>query len=433
MVSAFKGAVTVFLSMIILLILSMVGGLLEAASLQVAKNYGRTNVDLGMESVFAEYSRELLEEYQVFALDGAYGNEQESDHVLTRLTYYTSGASEMEHEIVEKRLMTDQMGADFGRQAVAYMKEKYGLSYVEPFLPQISSWNQVVKDADAQKEASDGVNKEVEQGLLETEQTLDSVDNPITEVEEWKKSGILQKVHPNPEQISSKGVNLSTLPSNRTLRTGNMAAWDKEGGLTEQLLFQEYLLLHFQTAAKGEGERSGLSYEVEYMLEGKATDRENLEGVANRLLFIRMVPNYMKLQGDSAKQAEAEALSLSIATALLSPQLSPLIKQGILIAWAYEASVEDVKMLLSGGKVSLFETAEDAQQGLDYNAYLRILLLTEKKETVRMRALDMLEVVLRQKDSGFRADNLITGLKVRTVCQFRRRIQYQFDTFYQYR
>ena len=45
---------------------------MESASIQMAKNYRRADMNRAIESVFAEYQKELLEEYEIFALDAGY-------------------------------------------------------------------------------------------------------------------------------------------------------------------------------------------------------------------------------------------------------------------------------------------------------------------------------------------------------------------------
>ena len=68
-----KGEITAFLSLDFLLILSFLGAMVESASIQVLKNYKRADTILAVESVFAEYQKQLLEQYDLFALDAGYG------------------------------------------------------------------------------------------------------------------------------------------------------------------------------------------------------------------------------------------------------------------------------------------------------------------------------------------------------------------------
>ena len=68
-----KGEVTAYLSLIFILFISFVGGIMESASVQMAKNYQPCGYEPGNRSaVFAEYQKELLDEYEIFALEATY-------------------------------------------------------------------------------------------------------------------------------------------------------------------------------------------------------------------------------------------------------------------------------------------------------------------------------------------------------------------------
>ena len=101
-----KAEVTAFLALTFLLLVSFVGGIMESASIQSAKSYRRADMNRAMESSFAEYQKELLEEYDIFALDASYESGVYSEeHFLDRLDYY--GAGGMEQEIERIQLLTD--------------------------------------------------------------------------------------------------------------------------------------------------------------------------------------------------------------------------------------------------------------------------------------------------------------------------------------
>ena len=63
----FKGEITAFMALVFLLMLSLVAALLESASIHIEKNCKRADTRLALESVFAEYNQELLEQYDLFA------------------------------------------------------------------------------------------------------------------------------------------------------------------------------------------------------------------------------------------------------------------------------------------------------------------------------------------------------------------------------
>ena len=63
---------TVMMSLLILILLTFTAGILESASIQTSKNIRRADTERAVESLFAEYQKELLEEYDLFGLDGTY-------------------------------------------------------------------------------------------------------------------------------------------------------------------------------------------------------------------------------------------------------------------------------------------------------------------------------------------------------------------------
>lgn len=56
-----NGEVTVYLTLTFVLFVSLILALVESASVQMAKNYRRADMNRALECVFAEYQKELLE------------------------------------------------------------------------------------------------------------------------------------------------------------------------------------------------------------------------------------------------------------------------------------------------------------------------------------------------------------------------------------
>ena len=104
-----------------------------------------------------------------------------------------------------------------------------------------------------------------------------------------------------------------------------------------------------------------MDYELEYILAGKESDKENLESVVKKLLLLRFVPNYAYIQTDSAMKAEAEAAAATLCTLLAVPPITEAAAQGILLAWAYGESIMDLRSLLKGNRVPLVKSKESWQ------------------------------------------------------------------------
>ncbi len=120
-----KGEITAFLSLIFVLLLSFIGAIIESASIQISKSYARGNVDQAIHSVFAEYQKDLLEEYKIFALDSSYEMGNASvENILGRLKYY--GAQNGNNSASRIQLLSDEKGAAFREHVIYYMNDKLG-------------------------------------------------------------------------------------------------------------------------------------------------------------------------------------------------------------------------------------------------------------------------------------------------------------------
>ncbi len=451
-----KGEVTAYLSLIFILLISFVGGIMEAASVQMAKNYRRADMNRAIESVFAEYQKELLEEYGIFALEGSYESGSYSEETIkNRLDFY--GAQGIRQSVSRIEFLTDHGAEAFCGQVEAYMKHKYGLNLLQDKIGMTDVWKQQEEQAKDCEKDEIKQQKELSGLLQENEGRLPTEENPIEHVEQLKKSSLLDLIMPKDKPVSQKTIDLGDTLSFRELNCGygDFSDVAEEGRTLTSLILGEYLLEQFSNGA-GEPGAGALDYQLEYILAGKRNDRENLEAVAGKLILLRFVPNYMHLQGSSTKKAEAEALALTLCSLLAVPAITEAAAQVILLAWAYGESLMDMRSLLRGNKVPLVKTddswqlslsglmklgqegdlndGKDTQGGLPYKEYLRILLFLEKKETTAMRALDMIEQNLRTEHglAFFKADQCISKIEVKSTCNLRRGIVYQFATYFGY-
>ena len=151
------------------------------------------------------------------------------------------------------------------------------------------------------------------------------------------------------------------------------------------------------------------------------------KGVLKRILYLRMGVNYAYLLTDEVKKGEAEALAAVLSVLLTSPEATEVVKQALLLLWAYGESVMDLKVLLKKEKVPLIKTSETWQlqlsnlsklktesgsggeQGLDYDDYIKGLLLLERRENLCMRSLDLIE-----KNLSVKVDECATRVLVKS-------------------
>ena len=453
-----NGEVTVYLTLTFVLFVSLILALVESASVQMAKNYRRADMNRALECVFAEYQKELLENYDVFAIECGYETGTYTEqNILDRLSYY---GADMENEIERIQLFTDNSGELFRDQVGKYMKHKYGIAWADKYLGNVSLWKNQEEKADEFTGEEEKQNDQLKDLLGEQEAELPEEENPMQHVAELKRSPILELVLPKDKTISEKQISLQEMPEKRENHTGYGAFSDvePEDGTLTSVLLGEYVIDHFTDFT--DGPKGGeLDYELEYILEGHASDRENLETVASKLLMVRFVPDYAYIQTDPEKKAEAEAAALTLCTVIGLPELAEGAAQGILLAWAYGEAIMDIRTLVSGGKVPLVKNAEDwklslpglmqlgsagenvaadsgkdMESGLAYREYLRMLLFLKSQDEVGMRTLDMVEqnLKIRYGQTFFRADACISRVEFHSTCNLRRGIMYDFPTYFGY-
>ena len=452
-----RGEITAFLSLVFVLLISFIATMLESTVVQVSKNQKRLIADNAIFSIFGEYQNQLLKNYEILAIDCSYGtcssNEQ---NLLDHMYYY--GTAGMEHNIQGIQYLSDQKGHAFKEQALQYMEQAYGISAVRELVGKTDIWEEQELQGEEASQRDQTVNRELDDFVKENQIILPEEDNPLPLVEELKQSSILELVLPEEFHLSAREIIPEEQASGRNLRRGRGSFYVRQGmnGIEERLLFQEYLLKKFSNATDIKGENRSLSYELEYMIGRKASDAENLEMVIKKLLAIRFGINYLYLQSDTKKQAEAEALALTLSTLAGLPAVSAVVKQALLAAWAFGESVVDLRSLLSGKKAALMKSNENwqlslsslttlgteedmqdgmnAEEGITYEDYLRALLFLENDDELTVKALDRVEQNMRteEKKDTFCVDSCVVKLRLQNTAEIRRGLTYQFPVYFGY-
>lgn len=449
-----KGYLTVFLSLILTVTISLCLTLIEGARRNTMVLEAECVTDTGMNSILAEYHRELLNQYELFFIDTSYGTAQPSyentaEHLQTFMNRNFSGDLKLlpifsrdflrmeagEIKVLEVSAASDEGGAVLRRQIKEYMKEKTGIGYIEKIL----GWMEVVgscglnsgdtgkQEEEAWKALEAWEAKAEEEGLK-----IQEVNNPAAALKTYKKAGILNMVA-DAEKLSRNRVVLSEYFSSRTALkgTGMNPVWNYSDGPAELVLFHEYIL--DKTGRYGLPKESGvLAYQTEYILGGKDNDIDNLKHVVNTTLALREAANVLHILSDEQKMGVVKQLSEALAALTTFPQTAPVFQVTLIGAWAYLESLRDVKVLLEGGKIPLLkskeewyfgfesvgefqgtvETEGEKEKGLSYGDYLRIFLLLQDKETTTGRLMDIMEMDIRRTPGNrfFRMDGCIDSI-----------------------
>lgn len=215
-------------------------------------------------------------------------------------------------------------------------------------------------------------------------------------------------------------------------------------------LFHSYLMTHFSDYLEESGE-GALSYELEYLIAGKAADMDNLFSVVIQLCMLRAVLHFISLYTDSARKSVAEQAALAACGIIGLPALKSIITFLLLFVWAVEEAVIDVAALLQGKKLALYPgknggsltfpelflfsrklTAEKAKGkkevgglGFGYREYLQVFLWLLPKDVKSYRSLDLIQENLRQGyNASFRVSRCVWKISYRTD---QRSYEYAYD------
>ena len=214
---------------------------------------------------------------------------------------------------------------------------------------------------------------------------------------------------------------------------------EKDNGAGDTIFFNLYLIDKFGNAANKK-KNTVLDYEMEYLLGGKASDKDNLEYVIGRIRILRFAVNYGYLLTDKDMQMEVDTLATTLSAVFLSPEIGPVIKHTLLAGKKVPAvkSKESWNLTLDGllelAKNRSIPEGKETEEGNSYEQYLQMMLVLKSKEELSMRALDLVEMNLRSgmEKTFFRADACVSGADFDMTCYLRRGIRYQYHILYQY-
>lgn len=476
-----NGYITVYLSLVTGILLSLMLTVIEGARIHTIRAQTECVMDMAMDSALAEYHRELLEQYDLFFIDMSFGSPAPAfanveEHIrgymnmnfqpfevfdipvgkdLTALT-----ANEV--ILLEASVASDDAGAVLKRQAVEYVKNRWGLSYL----------NQAAVNAEV-LERRGYLDSDVEQRRTETEQQVkekilrkqqeededwegQSVELPSDVVNQARGEGILGLASSRPGELSRTSIPVRNLLSHRDSLlqgTGLMEGKTKPDGIAGNCLFHSYIMEKCGLYGK-EKERAAFSYQVEYILEGGGNDLDNLRAVANKILLIREAANAAYLFSDGAKSEQARGTALLISSILALPELTEPITALILFAWAYAESVRDLRILFDGEKVPAVKTAESwntpysqlltfrghlseytkGQSGMSYQDYLGAFLYLQDEETTITRLMDVMEADIRMTpgNENFRMDGCVDAITAEASVESGYGREYRITWTYQY-
>lgn len=257
-----EGSITAYLSLIIVIILSLIVTCVESARVSAAKVYGKSVLNTALQSTFGEYYLPLYDRYHIFALDAGYGNldydEEQlidnitevmeeslspdlTDHMLQQKmnkNFLICNLSVDNLTVTERRTILDKNGEIFKEQALNYQKYSSAAKLLEAFLGKLGALSSVEE-----------ANKLID-NKLEVETTLYEIDTKLLCLVEYidgfavDENGIKMKDNGKPTVVDTFAKKIVNFPINQdSVQINNTTLYNAVAGkyVNETIVLDELL------------------------------------------------------------------------------------------------------------------------------------------------------------------------------------------------
>ncbi len=415
-----NGYLTVYMALTLAVLLSLCLTMVEGARRSAMRMQAEVITYSSMKSVLAEYNRELMKQYNIFAIDSSYGTAVSgADMISSHFSHYVGMNYEYDTSLFSMNnrdfigthpesasvdgvvYLTDEEGRIFRECAINAIKDDFGIVVAEQVISWASS-SQIIA-ADALNVSSDMNEKDMDvSGAAAAERSRrqakraqeesdyanacseaeargepkpsppdytevpDEYRSPVSGVANTANVGILGLVLDDSDNLSMRTLDLNGVISGRMnagkINTGNLMYLSEDEVLGEEALnkavFGEYLI-SYMGCYGSTCDKDAMWYQIEYIISGKGTDVENLNHVVCLIMAIRSGLNLLYLESDNEKKSQAELLASGICTACMIPSMSQALTQAILSAWAVAEARYDTRTLLMGGRLDLLKNKEN--------------------------------------------------------------------------
>ena len=426
MIAVKKGSMTIFLALTVLTFFLFCLVLVEGTRIYFFRVQAVQAMELAEFSVLSEYQQEIFEKYHLFFLDLDYEQGEESVGILEQRAknYLTKNTTQLQTKklIAEKFCRaTDGDGSVFFEQVTKWMKLKSGYAIFEELFSGLDdiqmeeiNLEQILKE---HKNAADG--------MISKENTSDSENIRkivLPDISFPSIRRLTENVLGNVDDLSQKSIELSERISKRTLMEG--VGEKSKFSIADMQLFHTYIFenCNFYGAKQPGIWNESLSYQVEYIISGKASDRKNLENILWKVFLLRAGGNYLFYHQDAEVQAKAQMDAVVLVGFLGNAALIELVKEIFLISQAIEDGIDQTKQIFAGSKVPLYQNGIFSGLKIGYQEYLYLFLNSMNSTEKIYRTMDVLELEIRNQSgyNHFRWDHCVDRLELQWSYQFPR-------------
>ena len=452
-----KGSMSAFLAMLFLVFLLLISMCVEGIYMYTAKGKAMGIYMSGLSHTKGNYQKELAEMYHIYAMDPRYRKKIETDF-SNRMKESLDQAADSFKFQTGSAAISDEIDLTAQNGEVLKYQIRQQMKY-ETTSTILKSWMDKIKQNTAQKEQitdiKSQIQKEEEEAKQQEETKEDNEDQKETpqmptSVKKDPRKSFMKRLKEGSVSLVMGKRKVSDLPIDIVYSkkdTTKQKIWDfmdckamekemdelKEtssaDSLTSELPVILYATKYFHCLTNT-SKKEGTKYEIEYLIAGKDSEKENLADVFWKMIAIRFLTNAACVYKDPAKQKEAMLLATSILGITgLSPVVS-IAKNLLLLALAYGESVIDVRNLAEGKKVPVVKTPSDWQlsfsnlatlnckqkpskEGMNYEDYLFLLLILQKdKRQKYFRMMDVMEQNVKRNVVDFKLDQCDSSYKI---------------------
>ena len=479
-----KGQITVFLSLLLIVLIGFSFVVVEGVSSYGASALGEDAVKNAGENVLANYDRELFNKYHIFFLDP-----REKNYILSDgkadVAQYFSGNSFFNVfcnslEMTEEVTAVEEDGLYLKheiREWMKYRQEEKVKDTLKQLINNVKTNNADRKEYQNEAEEETGNIEQSEENKAEKDKE-DKVEEETVSQEiqkertTWKeikealqlltKTGILFYVSDHPEQLSRKSIPEGNLPSRAKKReqeehkveeflfsgsglkgiksmlsvdfsiNTNSTLWTKENYIVPYI---EECFLDYSEEGKGKKNdvrEQVLAYEKEYLIKGQPSDLDNLKRVANDILLLRFINNYIFTGRDAEIQSQVNIMASALTGVVGIPQTAKAVQMMLRAALSYGESLLELHTLFEGGEISLTKDRENwnlelktmvkqlkekkavkkGKHNISYKDYLKVLLFMKGNSTILCyRMMDIMQENIACKEAGFLMENCLFSYK----------------------
>ncbi len=406
------GSITVFLSLMLMVIGSLLFTLLEGSHYIMLGMMSKLNSQIVTESMFAEYNVPAYQNYHLFMMDSGYGSGQlmlskvnaamqklGQENLNPAISGFGRYSNFLQMNVTDSNVTGYELASDAdSRPLLKQMAQIMKMEMPADLMKKAKEKIEGIEDAGRQGEKADdyldGALDTLEQAKEDAREEQKKADhsassrlyqfaapmsviqdveingseytyasdieaeNPMEDVKSAKSSPILAQILSDSDRVSTKKMEKGDAIEQRTLNTGNYSKAQTVSA-ADKILITQYLQKYTSNYRNKDGLPHALAYEQEYLVFGKYTDEDNLEKMAGRLLLVREGINFAYLLSDSVKREEALAMAAAVTAFAGIPAAVKAVQMGILASWAYAESIVELRTLFSGGKTAVIKTSEN--------------------------------------------------------------------------